>query len=76
MSLFRAFVVGAVLLSSLPQSMGSIGPVADLVVSNVYIQPDGYNRSTVLAGGTFPGAVITANKVNSTHMRIYFTMPT
>jgi iron transport multicopper oxidase len=63
MSLFRAFIIGAVLFSSISQSLGSIGPVADLNISNVYIQPDGYNRSTVLAGGTFPGAVITANKV-------------
>lgn len=61
MSLFRVFVVGAVLFS-VPQTLGAIGPVADLVISNVYIQPDGYNRSTVLAGGTFPGPVITATK--------------
>ncbi|KAG6815146.1 laccase, partial [Tricholoma furcatifolium] len=36
----------------------AIGPVADLVISNSQISPDGYARSTVLAGGTFPGPPI------------------
>ncbi|KAG6897671.1 hypothetical protein C0992_012420 [Termitomyces sp. T32_za158] len=40
----------------------TIGPVADLVVKNAFIAPDGYNRSGVLAGGVFPGPVITGNK--------------
>ncbi|KAG5735391.1 Laccase-4 [Termitomyces sp. T112] len=40
----------------------TIGPVADLVVKNAFIAPDGYNRSGVLAGGVFPGPVITGKK--------------
>lgn len=58
-----------------------IGPAANLVISNKYLQPDGFNRSyvliltlsgpglilrrcsTVVAGGTFPGSLITGKKV-------------
>ncbi|GLB41438.1 putative multicopper oxidase family protein [Lyophyllum shimeji] len=36
----------------------AIGPVSDLVISNKVISPDGFERSAVLAGGTFPGPVI------------------
>lgn len=44
-----------------------IGPSADLHIVNKYIQPDGFNRSAVLAGGTvadasFPGPLIKAVK--------------
>ena len=41
----------------------AIGPVADLRISNVDIAPDGFTRSTVLAGGVFPGPLIVGNKV-------------
>ncbi|KAJ7159659.1 laccase 2 precursor [Mycena filopes] len=40
----------------------SIGPTADLQIVNKRLSPDGYSRSTVLAGGTFPGPLIKANK--------------
>ncbi|KAH9980739.1 laccase [Russula compacta] len=40
----------------------AIGPGADLEIVNAYIAPDGFNRSTVLAGGTFPGPVIQGTK--------------
>ncbi|KAF8994966.1 laccase [Cyathus striatus] len=46
-------------------SMGafaSIGPVATLNIANNNISLDGFTRSTVLAGGTFPGPVISGNK--------------
>ncbi|CAL1710148.1 unnamed protein product [Somion occarium] len=36
-----------------------IGPVADLHIVNKDIAPDGVSRATVLAGGTFPGPLIT-----------------
>ncbi|KAJ6592231.1 laccase [Mycena vulgaris] len=36
----------------------SIGPTANLPIVNKHIAPDGFTRSTVLAGGTFPGALI------------------
>ncbi|KAI0294023.1 laccase C [Multifurca ochricompacta] len=40
----------------------AIGPSADLEIVNLNIAPDGFNRSTVLAGGTFPGPLIQGNK--------------
>ncbi|KAJ7598438.1 laccase [Mycena floridula] len=52
-------LVASVLVS---QVAAAIGPTADLPVVNLPIAPDGFNRSAVLAGGTFPGPLITANK--------------
>ncbi|KAH9170110.1 laccase C [Lactarius sanguifluus] len=40
----------------------SIGPTAVLEISNANLAPDGFSRSTVLAGGTFPGPLIKGNK--------------
>nr|BAU94253.1 laccase [Pholiota microspora] len=45
----------------------SIGPKANLFIQNRNLHPDGFNRSTVLAGaaqnkGTFPGPLITGQK--------------
>ncbi|KAF9259968.1 laccase [Marasmius fiardii PR-910] len=40
----------------------TIGPVADLPIVNAPISPDGFSRSSVLPGGTFPGPVITGQK--------------
>ncbi|KAH9059216.1 laccase C [Lactarius vividus] len=40
----------------------SIGPTAVLEISNADLAPDGFSRSTVLAGGTFPGPLIVGNK--------------
>ncbi|KAF9493097.1 hypothetical protein BDN71DRAFT_1607093 [Pleurotus eryngii] len=45
----------------------AIGPTADLHIVNKVIAPDGFSRSTVLAGlssssGQFPGPLITGNK--------------
>ena len=39
------------------------GPVLDLPIVNLDIAPDGFTRPTVLAGGTFPGTLITGQKV-------------
>lgn len=39
-----------------------LGPVSKLEVANKILSPDGYARSTVLAGGTFPGPLIQAQK--------------
>ncbi|KAJ7083804.1 laccase [Mycena epipterygia] len=38
------------------------GPIANVRVVNKLISPDGFSRSTVLAGGTFPGTLFTAYK--------------
>ncbi|KAG6816517.1 hypothetical protein H0H93_008011, partial [Arthromyces matolae] len=40
----------------------TIGPIADLVITNKEIAPDGFQRQSTLAGGTFPGPVIVGNK--------------
>ncbi|KAJ7100474.1 yellow laccase [Mycena epipterygia] len=40
----------------------SLGPIANLPIVNKHIAPDGFSRSTVLAGGTFPGPLITGHK--------------
>ncbi|TFK54463.1 laccase [Heliocybe sulcata] len=50
-----AFVSGAL-------GITSVGPNTNLTISNVQLAPDGYTRSTVVAGGTFPGPIIKANK--------------
>ncbi|KAH7923707.1 laccase [Leucogyrophana mollusca] len=39
-----------------------IGPVTNLTISNKVIAPDGFERSTTLAGGTFPGPLIKAER--------------
>jgi hypothetical protein len=43
-------------------AQAAIGPTANLPIANKIISPDGFKRSSVLAGGTFPGPVITAKK--------------
>ncbi|KAF8125556.1 yellow laccase [Mycena galopus ATCC 62051] len=40
----------------------AIGPIGGLEIANRHISPDGFTRSAVLAGGTFPGPLIKANK--------------
>lgn len=43
-------------------AFASIGPVADLDIVNLELAPDGFNRSTVVAAGGFPGPLIKGNK--------------
>ncbi|KAJ6468289.1 laccase 1 [Mycena sanguinolenta] len=40
----------------------TVGPVGDLVISNATVTLDGTSRVAVLAGGTFPGTLVTGNK--------------
>ncbi|KAK0457183.1 laccase [Desarmillaria tabescens] len=35
-----------------------VGPITGLEISNQYLAPDGFTRSTTVAGGTFPGPLI------------------
>ncbi|KAJ7642439.1 laccase [Mycena polygramma] len=51
-----------VFLSTLATTYAAIGPTASLTIVNKNLAPDGFNRSTVLAGGTFPGPLIKSNK--------------
>ncbi|KAJ4472252.1 laccase [Lentinula aciculospora] len=46
----------------------TVGSDTDLAIVNSIISPDGFPRSAVLAGGTFPGPLIVANKGD--HFRV------
>ncbi|KAE9398107.1 laccase 2 VT [Gymnopus androsaceus JB14] len=54
-------MLSLLLLASVSGAFASIGPVADLNIVNGFIQPDGFNRSFVLAEGVFPGPLIVGN---------------
>ena len=56
--------VGFVTLGLALGVLGAIGPVTDLPIVNKDIAPDGFTRAAVLAGGTFPGPLITGQKVH------------
>ncbi|KAG2127639.1 laccase [Suillus bovinus] len=49
-------------LMSLQSYAITIGPVADLVISNAQVSPDGFIKSSFLPGGTLPGPIITGHK--------------
>ncbi|KAF8217120.1 laccase [Mycena galopus ATCC 62051] len=59
-------ILGLSLLSHLQGVFATIpiGPIANLPIVNKIIAPDGFPRSTVLAGGTFPGPLIQGLKGN------------
>ncbi|KAI0301898.1 laccase 1 [Multifurca ochricompacta] len=48
----------------------SVGPNVDLVISNNNIAPDGFERPTVLAGGTFPGPTIAGEKGDTFNINV------
>ncbi|KAJ7181076.1 laccase [Mycena filopes] len=62
----------ALSLSLLSGSLGVtvLGPVANVPIVNKVISPDGFSRSTVLAGGTFPGPLITGFKGNRFQLNV------
>lgn len=65
MGKFHSFVNAVALSLSLSgRVFGAIGPVTDLTISNADVTPDGITRAAVLAGGVFPGPLITGNKVS------------
>ncbi|KAJ6537795.1 laccase [Mycena capillaripes] len=51
-----------IFLATLSTTHASLGPTGTLKISNANISPDGFRRSAVLAGGTFPGPLIKSNK--------------
>ncbi|KAJ7200541.1 laccase [Mycena pura] len=59
-----------ILLSTVSATYASIGPIAELEIVNKVISPDGFTRSTVLAGGTFPGPLIKGNKGNTFELNV------
>ena len=58
-SAFSAFITLSLTLGAL----AAVGPVTDIHIVNKDIAPDGFSRPSVLAGGTFPGPLITGQKV-------------
>ena len=62
---FRAAFSAFITLSLVAGALAAIGPVADLHIVDADIAPDGFTRPAVLAGGTFPGPLITGNKVSN-----------
>ncbi|CAA7264102.1 unnamed protein product [Cyclocybe aegerita] len=66
---------GLVCLSIVSSVYAAIGPATNLFIANKFIQPDGFNRSAVLAGATtdsvsFPGPVITGKKGDTFRMNV------
>ncbi|KAI0923400.1 laccase [Taiwanofungus camphoratus] len=57
---FSAIAVTAFTFSG--GAFAQLGPIATLPIFNRNIAPDGFSRAAVLAGGTFPGPVISGNK--------------
>ncbi|KAI9572538.1 laccase [Boletus coccyginus] len=60
--IFLLSFVPATPAASIVTRSQTVGPVTNLTISNGMIAPDGFFRSTSLAGGTFPGPLIKANK--------------
>ncbi|KAI6103797.1 laccase [Pisolithus croceorrhizus] len=60
--LVSATAIGPQFRRELSKRTNVLGPVSTLEVVNKVIAPDGFPRSTVLAGGTFPGPLIQARK--------------
>ncbi|KAF9031709.1 laccase 1 [Hymenopellis radicata] len=49
---------------------GAIGPVSDMHIVNRHISPDGVGRSTVLAGGIFPGPLVRGFKGDTFELNV------
>ncbi|KAG6334761.1 hypothetical protein ID866_4327 [Astraeus odoratus] len=47
-----------------------IGPKSNLEIANKVVSPDGFNRSAILAGGTFPGPLIQAQKGDTFNINV------
>ncbi|KAJ7642060.1 laccase 1 [Roridomyces roridus] len=50
------------LLSAPSLGVTVLGPVTELHLTNKVIAPDGFERSSIVVDGTFPGPIIAANK--------------
>jgi hypothetical protein len=68
-----AFLFPTALLLS--DASAKVLPVMDLPIVNKEIAPDGIKRSATLAGGVFPGPLITANKVSASGWRLTTAEP-
>ncbi|KAK0229720.1 laccase 1 AVT [Armillaria nabsnona] len=68
--LMYIFLLGLVLSFHSVWSLEVFGSSGDLHVVNKDIAPDGVTRSTVLAGGVFPGPLISGNKGDQFHINV------
>nr|VWO94449.1 Multicopper oxidase [Ganoderma boninense] len=60
----------AVLAALVRLATASIGPVADLTISDADITPDGYTRAAVVMNGQFPGPLIVGNKGDNFQLNV------
>nr|AHD24908.1 putative laccase 7 [Flammulina velutipes] len=60
--MLRALLTSTTLSLLVSRALAAIGPVADLVIANADVSPDGFTRTAALAGGTVSGVIITGNK--------------
>ncbi|KAK7045836.1 laccase, multicopper oxidase, benzenediol:oxygen oxidorectuctase [Paramarasmius palmivorus] len=58
------------LLPFVNKALAAIGPVADLVITNEDVSPDGFTRGAVLAGGNTIGPLIVGNKASGDNIQI------
>nr|ACO53431.1 laccase 5 [Trametes sp. C30] len=61
MANFRS-LLSYITLSLVASAYAALGPVADLVISNAAIAPDGFTRDAIVVNGVFPGPLIQAQK--------------
>ncbi|KAI3606344.1 laccase [Moniliophthora roreri] len=61
-------VLATFALPYIPESLAAIGPVADLVISNQNVSPDGFTRGAVVAGGHTIGPLIVGKKVKAANI--------
>ncbi|KAK0207895.1 laccase 1 AVT [Desarmillaria ectypa] len=64
------FLIALICLSESVRSLEVLGSSGDLHIVNKNLSPDGVSRSTVLAGGTLPGPVISGIKGGSFHINV------
>ena len=53
-------------LSLVASAYAAVVPVADLVLTNAQVSPDGFPRDAVVVNGAMPAPLITGQKVSET----------
>ncbi|ESK87140.1 laccase [Moniliophthora roreri MCA 2997] len=71
MSRFQYFLILATFaLPYVQQTLATIGPVADLVISNQDVSPDDFTRGAVVAGGNTIGPLIVGTKGDNLRINV------
>ncbi|KZP16287.1 multicopper oxidase [Athelia psychrophila] len=71
MSRFSVRTTIAVSFGFVTAALAAIGPITNLDIVNTVIAPDGFSRSTVLAGGQFPGPLIQGQKGDNFKINVF-----